>query len=546
MQESEASEDASQYLDSDYESSTDGQRPGRFYGPDSSWRWYTEDERALTASLQQDENNDLSLALFNVHALRARAHDLGNVSSVRPWHTKGRWIQADREGNIPFQPPPQWAAWPLKPELVPRTREVWGKSAPHPEQESESYSKSEAWKPSLNLQEELKALFLRQAKRRFDQREQEEDSEPASQSGRSALSHRSSSSADDEQVSTDDERTKTFPHGASSPTASSSTPLFMADDDLIDTILQPTVRHVISSQHKLLAALHESRRGHRLDPSLTTRAKRNEPAVAELKARPAPNAGPVRKRKRVVSDVIAPQATTKQDLDRVETVSDHTRKARGQYVRLPGQRDWSEVLGIAAMAGCGPSVIDRTARRCAAIFGETMSMRFMGETSADTSRDSIVEYVPDMVPPIETPAETQKDHPAQDLINACPHTSCRRHYEPYEKHWRLREHLKKSHKYNANQLKKFTLKRTECDRHAARPADFPREVGRDRDGEDEEDSPAESERDDFLQPITVPIGRSRDKRTRASRSRSRSVPAMAVSEDDAVGGGSAMSTDSEL
>nr|GFD54542.1 hypothetical protein [Tanacetum cinerariifolium] len=41
-------------------SSEEEEWEGRFHGPDSSWRFYTEAERSLASSLDQVENNDLS------------------------------------------------------------------------------------------------------------------------------------------------------------------------------------------------------------------------------------------------------------------------------------------------------------------------------------------------------------------------------------------------------------------------------------------------------------------------------------------------------
>lgn len=558
--ENEESEDGGQYVDSDYESSSDGQRAGRFYGPDSSWRYYTQDERALASSLQRVENDDLSLALYNVHAMKSRARGRESISSAKPWHSKGSWIQPDQDGRLPFQPPPKWTAWPLKPRTVPRTREIWGASAVHPDVAAETYTKPEPWKPSLNLQEELKAGFLRQAKNRFHKRQWEDGFSHAPLQKPASRSHQSSSDVDKEDFEMhDQDQTEPLPEDARLRSASLSTPLFLADDDVASAILQPTVRHIISKQDDLLAALHRSRRGHRLDHIHSTKAKR------KTQGRPGPAnhthqlAKSTSKRKRVASNTLQPDSKILEEREVVSPSSKPARKLRGQYRRLPGQRDWSEILGVAAMSGWDQSTIDRATRRCTAIFGETMSMRYMAEASTGHTQDRVVEYVPDMIPTLEMPMETQDEELIEEAVNVCPHVSCTRHTEPYEYRWRLREHLKKHHNYTQKELDDWKLQAIERDRHSRKI-----ESSKDDEEDDDQGNAADasafkpmlvsSERNDFLQPITVRIGRSRDIRPRASKSRSQSQKATGLrasnrGDADVVGtssSGSAVSTDSEL
>ena len=45
-------------------------------------------------------------------------------------------------------------------------------------------------------------------------------------------------------------------------------------------------------------------------------------------------------------------------------------------------RDWSDVVGAAALAGFSPEVIDRTAQRCASLFGQSMTMSTFSEVPA--------------------------------------------------------------------------------------------------------------------------------------------------------------------
>lgn len=54
-----------------------------------------------------------------------------------------------------------------------------------------------------------------------------------------------------------------------------------------------------------------------------------------------------------------------------------------------GQRDWSEVLGAAALAGFEPAVIERAARRCADLFGEGMDWLTLREGMGPASGDAM-------------------------------------------------------------------------------------------------------------------------------------------------------------
>ncbi|RAL68325.1 hypothetical protein DID88_007055 [Monilinia fructigena] len=64
-----------------------------------------------------------------------------------------------------------------------------------------------------------------------------------------------------------------------------------------------------------------------------------------------------------------------------------------------GLRDWSEVLGSAALVGFSPEVIARAAQRCANLFGEHMTMRTMVEGPVIGGKeDTIAEYYPGMIP----------------------------------------------------------------------------------------------------------------------------------------------------
>lgn len=197
---------------------------------------------------------------------------------------------------------------------------------------------------------------------------------------------------------------------------------------------------------------------------------------------------------------------------------------------MPAPRDWSEVLGIAAMVGWDQDVLDRAARRCAATFGESMTMRIMPETSFGNPRDQTVEYVPDMTPPIDDSSAEynldSEDENEEPPGLACPEESCRRHSEPYESAWRLREHLKKKHKLSKDEVDRLvprvsapTLQTRVKDRGEASAEED--EVAEDDPVALEGDQETGAVRlDGFLKPINIRLHRAKDKQPR-KRSASR-------------------------
>lgn len=446
------------HVDSDEEdaSSTDtyGQRPGRFYGPDSSWRFYTRNERGLAASLDQAVCNDLSLQLYNVHAFKASLRN-ADASNVKRWQSKQRWVLAkDTKRRGPFQPRPKFSAWPLKPSSVPRASEIWGAVPVEDEHKDATVlaRNPEPWKPSLDLQEELKAVFLRQAKEQlYEHRRRSVPRRTASERYRDSRDSLVATSPkvhlpdDDAESSTNgdsrsDSRGSTFYH--SSP---EQTPEFMDDDEAAGAILQPTVRHLISKQDELLNALHLSRLGQHHDPSATwkkQRSSRNNSRASTL----ASNLQQASDTHRRDASDVKPQYHDGQRSSETET-KPSVKQGRKRKRKL-GQRDWSEVLGMAAMMGWDKAVVDRAARRCAALFDEGMSMRFMTGDMSAIVEEKVVEYVPDMVPAIDDLTAPNHKLPVVDLdAFFCPYSSCDRHEQPYTKRWRLTEHLRRKHNH---------------------------------------------------------------------------------------------------
>lgn len=532
--------------DEDYEASEESEREGRFHGPDSSWRFYTKEERAIATSLDQAENDDLSIHLYNAHAWKQRLRHANRIEFSQPWYCKRRWVQLEDNGKMPFLPPAAWTAWPIRPEDVPRSREQWGIPVVAPEDDVGTFAKREPWRPSLHLQEELKAAFLRRAKECFHERDRaltdkkeihaEEISSSKSMSMRTGSAEtQSSDSRQRLKLESGDEDA-----GIESVSEHESVheeefnASILLDDDLAGSILQPTIRHLTAEVDDLLIGLHKNRLGHRQERARSRGRSTDSPLRSKSRERARSVTSVPSKRKRAASDLklqdgeLQPVPASEDSEFNEETRTGRGIK-RGGRKHLLGTRDWSEVLGVAALVGWDQDVLDRAARRCAATFGESMTMRTMPETSFGACRDEVVEYVPQMIPKIDSASEdgfeSQEESEGGHELT-CPVPSCPRHNEPYETRWRLREHLKKKHK----------LSKAEVDRmvpRAQEPSEELKSISSDEQLSQQEGVHSEAKKaegfggtdavrpDGFLQPIDVRLYRSKDKHQRRRSSSGR-------------------------
>src|SRR5271163_2908236 len=90
-------------------------RPNRYYGPASTWRSWTKDDRDVAESLELAKAQDLSIHLYNAHALRLQTQRLqGSASRKR---RRGSGETNRDEGDI-FVVPKVWTAWPMPPDQV--------------------------------------------------------------------------------------------------------------------------------------------------------------------------------------------------------------------------------------------------------------------------------------------------------------------------------------------------------------------------------------------------------------------------------------------
>jgi hypothetical protein len=502
-------------------------RETRFQGPSSTWRKCTQEERQLIASLDQQRANDLSFHLHNAHSLKTRSRK-SDVSDVKPWRRKRNWIQPDESGDLPWYPDKDWTAWPLPAAEVPRKDEKFG--APPPDDE-DTYQKLEPWVPSLDLRDEIFALLLSNAKKKFRQRrwvssadakqpldEKDEQSQEEPEEGEKPFVSRRSSFSDHE---------------------GSQKPALLADEEQSEAILRSSMRHIMAKFDDLLLGLHKSRKGHRR----LAFASRSRPEAKASQSRSQYNARPDRNTSRGRSDSRHALASNSEDSHSEFSPSEEEEEEEASISessdpevelakkkRRPcddhrgprlGLRDWSEVLGIAALVGWDPAVIDRAAKRCSSLFGESMSFRTMPETVAGCSEDKVAEYAPDTIPSVSD-SEAEKEYDAElTAVKGlfCPFKACARHHQAFTKQWRWREHLKRTHKLTIDEVDKIETKHLKLpdaanDVDSGSPAVEAVVAGEDAD----EDMLGGVHRDGFLQPIPDVLGRGRDVRTRRRRS----------------------------
>jgi RNA polymerase I specific transcription initiation factor len=65
-----------------------GTRPNKFSGPKSTWREFTNEERLIHASVTRMRDQNLSIHLYNAHAMKSRHYNAKEASKLEPWSSK--------------------------------------------------------------------------------------------------------------------------------------------------------------------------------------------------------------------------------------------------------------------------------------------------------------------------------------------------------------------------------------------------------------------------------------------------------------------------
>ncbi|KAI9171679.1 hypothetical protein HJFPF1_01166 [Paramyrothecium foliicola] len=442
-------------------------RPNRWTGPKSTWRTLTAEERLLWQSLKQLRDQDLAAHLYNAFALKKRGRN--------PETAPDLLVQTEDGQEAVWAPPKIWTAWPLKERHVPPEGLI---KKMDDEDEQFTFRKKEQVMPSTELEAELSAIILGQAKDRFLKRQRKAPAPLLSietaipfqgiqGSSQQLPPLGSSAPASPSEVSVDERERMDMrpPFEMLGKAAEGFEPVVSANDDMSFGLLRPSVRHILSQLDKTLTILHNSRvagLGYLSDSTTEDESDSGTPRKKKKRGRPR-TAWQYSGTTSPDSRATTPKATTRRGRPRKvhlpqegESHDDMLhRVARESHRRLPllakemdaafeewmrqgeqqeeeasraatpqsaagpdvtdegeephtlnvekklarwGMRDWSDVLGAAALAGFPRDAIARATKRCADLFGESMVMRHLDEVpmTRGTGMHN-VEYCPEPI-----------------------------------------------------------------------------------------------------------------------------------------------------
>ncbi|KAI4653699.1 hypothetical protein J4E93_001466 [Alternaria ventricosa] len=474
--------DVNDDLDTDSESArdeSDGEddddevpvRPNRFTGPPQTWQSYTEADRQIADSLDQLQETDLAVHLYNAHALKRRLRRLPEDNAkVKNWQNRDNWLKTgqdleyvDAAGFLQtaIVPSKEWTAWPIPPDEEPPSGHV-------DEWTAGSANTGDA---GDELREELLAVFLRLAKEKWNSREtpsSDSDAGDHMSASRSRSRSRSAGSAkpkettkvgtrtDDVDDGNDAERDRATgkKRGRKPRTETLMEPTLLADDARAQRLLQPTIQNMMGKLDELALAIRRTRvnhfgRGGPGDSSMseyTSGAESNGPRSRSTSRARSKSATSRRSSTRPLSRATSTEAdrTVRQKTKAARKATDEREPANDDDIssggsdweksnKIPRERkrrrssstmgdgdssgdegilregllDWSEVLGLAAVQGWNEGAIARTAQRCATLFGEGMSFMPFHEALASKAAPGPVSYTPSTIPPPVIPSISQ-------------------------------------------------------------------------------------------------------------------------------------------
>ncbi|PCD46136.1 hypothetical protein AU210_001548 [Fusarium oxysporum f. sp. radicis-cucumerinum] len=360
-------------------------RPNRWTGAKSTWRTLTEEDRLLWQSMKQIKDQDLAVHLYNAFALKRRGRN--------PETAQDLVVRTESGEEGVWAPPKAWTAWPLKHKHVPKecfTNEQ------HDEDDHFTFRREEEILPSTELEEEISATILRTAKRRFRRRKSkmakpsiEEDSTPLYNESMNYLSDSSTEEESDNQSQSGQKRSRGRPRKIlhEVDTSASTSPAGAGKTSRRGRPRKVHIPHAGESHEEMLQRV--ARESHRKIPSTLE----DRDAAFEEWIRKGDE---IIERERERSRSLSLKRATSQGAETEEESVPGTNAER-KLLRW-GLRDWSDVLGAAAIAGFSGDVIARATRRCADLFGEGMVVRTLKEVPATNDKGTTsVEYRPEPI-----------------------------------------------------------------------------------------------------------------------------------------------------
>ncbi|KAK5194940.1 hypothetical protein LTR99_009890 [Exophiala xenobiotica] len=460
-------------------------RPNRYFGPASTWKSWTEEERTVAQSLDRVRSQDLAIHLFNSFCLKRKAEDAklerrtkrfkkGDEQATSIITTEGEDDEdAVSEAAKTLSLPKNWTAWPMPPGEVPR-EDLLPLLGSRPALRSRADTA-----PSANLEQWLIACATRFSRGRWnDRRWQDKPSDHGLHSDTKITTPESDiegndmsedeSNEDSEEGSLREEDTNTqsedpeypvFSSRAFSPSESpeakrhasvkaededgddnttlNGRPVPLADDEKARQYFLPSARHILAKLDDLLLGLHRARYAYASKPSGKARGRYSNTSDEQSKSE-----GPGRSSSRPARRKTRRRRSSSAETEASAFSSASTMSAkRPRRVQELGLRDWSDVLGMASLTGWDSAVVERASERCATLFGQNMLFRTFHEGEAKEGNES--HFTEHLALESEDTEEPSGEAPGQERI--CPHGSCPRHTVPFHKRWKLQRHLATVH-----------------------------------------------------------------------------------------------------
>ncbi|OMP81719.1 hypothetical protein BK809_0002713 [Diplodia seriata] len=260
-------ESGSEYTDSDGESN----RP-RFRGKWQTYRRYIQPERALAESLVKLRAEDLSLHLYDVHALKRR---LAEKAAGKAESGEAGVAADESDDDKQWKPARMWTAWPLAPEHVPRPYERFTILPTIDPDEEFTFRRPghERQRPIRDIKEILVGLVQKNAREKWDKKEWEDDKDLEAEETRSTSGGSSSDAGAIEEMDVDGQGPKHEASASRAATPTGSRREFILDDDRAYEILGPTSRSIVSKLNDVLMGVHDRGRGRGPDRKPRRRSK---------------------------------------------------------------------------------------------------------------------------------------------------------------------------------------------------------------------------------------------------------------------------------
>ncbi|CCU81795.1 hypothetical protein BGHDH14_bgh06196 [Blumeria hordei DH14] len=525
---------------SDYEAESGGSdssaaiRLNRFQGKPQKWQYLTEQERGEYTSLVKTRDEDLGIHLYNAHILRQRAREYQEDPVNARINSEYAFLP---ENYRTYKPPDRWTAWPLPPDLVPKgTNNDLNRDG----YDQFTFKREKANHPSTELEEILVAVALKDARKKFEDREFEDDMSQSYESDSIETTDNDNYQPNGDNITsleietdhTDTSESKNL-ESLSEPNL---TPIFSLDDDKSFRLLRPLARHNLAKINEVLMALHNTRKtchGFMNPEQRTEEVSTSNQILANVVSGVASNPTNETNLTRIIEtyehQTTNPSKKTRgrppKTYERLDKETDEAfivRIARLRKKSIPnfalskearkpkkiytpkvkleprnpkfyaaghrnkrnkrlGLRDWSELLGSAALAGIPSDVIARATQRCANLFDEGMEMRSMNETPiADKDSDLLTRYIPHQfhrelsLDPESTPCDNHAKAPfskarkTRALITEdckprsgstlrqvyfCSVSRCPRRINGFKDQDSLVRHLRKGHSFNEKFIK---------------------------------------------------------------------------------------------